>query len=303
MTRNDRWLALILLVVGGLGLYWVLGRPPVSSVRSGSASADPAHRNLGKEWVAATSHYQVSTRATMEETTAFGAAAEALYRQYADFFAVPDSAVPRGGLKLRLHKDAEQFGAAGGDVAIARSFYRSPVVHAYVDAKDPLRVHPQLLATTLQLNNEVARLPRGGWLDHGLAYYYSASRFEDWTLTPGQVEARAYPATLLPGLAPSGDAAADFAAGKLLPLRSLVAADGGGSAEARALASWTLVHFLMHADGGKRAPKLRQFVAAGGAAGDFEAIIGPFDVLEPEWYGYVRRLAGGAGDQKVIVVD
>ena len=277
----------------------------MSTVRSGSASADPANRKLGNEWVAATNHYQVTTRATMAETTALGAAGEALYRQYAEFFALPDSAVPKGGLKLSLHKDAAQYRGAGGDAAVAKAFYQPPVVHTYVDARDAMLVHWQLLAATLQLNHEVAHLPRGGWLDHGLAYYYSASRFEDWTLTPGQVEARAYPASLLAKLGLSGDAAADFAAGKLVPLRVLVEGGGpaNGSDEARALGSWTLVHFLMHDDGGSRAPKLREFAAAGGTARDFEKIIGSYDAIEPEWYGYASRMAGGTGDQKVIVVD
>jgi hypothetical protein len=60
-------------------------------------------------------------------------------------------------------------------------------------------------------------------------------------------------------------------------------------------AAWTLVHFLLHGDRGRRAPAFREYAArearGGGGLKAFEELFGPeLDGLEAAWHTYEETL-------------
>ena len=109
-------------------------------------------------------------------------------------------------------------------------------------------------------------------------------------------------------LGPTGDAAKDFASGRIVPLRALITGHGGPALDAHAnqwyLGYWSLAHFLFHGGQGKYAPGFRKLLAGHRATlADFERDIGPVDRVQAEWYRYLQGLAGADGGGNVIVVD
>lgn len=307
MGRNDRWLALVLVLVGLLGAWWLWQAPTPGSARSAQDTADPANPRLGKEWVAATSHYQITSRATMQQTAQVGAAAEALLRAYQAFFGLDNSPIPKGGLKLMLYRDQAQFKAHSQAPTWAEAYYRAPVCYAWYDASARNGYHWMLHEATHQLNNEVAHLAKAKWIDEGLASYFGTSVYEDVTLFPGRIDPNTYPVWWVRKLQLAGDAKTEFAAGRLVPLRALITGQGGPDIDRNVnawyIGYWSLTHFLLHYENGRYAKGYRQLIAEGGSLADFERLIGPVERVQGEWYYYLGQLAAGQVDQNVIVVD
>jgi len=307
MSKNDRILAVILAVVGALGLWYMAGSAPIGT--RDMPLADPKAPNLGPSWVGATADYQVTSWATVEQTTQVGSTAEALLRAYLQFFALDNSVVPKGGLKLTLYRNRAQFKAKHPQPAWAEALYSKGVSYAYYDAKAPNAWHWMLHEATHQLNEQVGHTPKDKWINEGLASYFGASKLEDYTLTPGKIEAKAYPVWWLDQLRPSGDMAKDFASGRVVPLRALVSNSGGPNINTHVnqwyLGYWSLTHFLLHGAGGKYAPGYRKLLAGKSATlADFEREIGPVDAVQAQWYRYLQGLsADGDGPGNVIVVD
>ncbi|MEO8162031.1 MAG: hypothetical protein ABI588_11490 [Arenimonas sp.] len=303
MTRNDRWLALILAVIGGFSLWWLAGSAPIGS-RTISV-ADPSVAKLGKVWVGQTNNYEITSHATVVQTQQAGSTVEALTRAYLQLFGLEDKVLPRGGLKLTLYKDAAGFAAHASAPAGVLAWYRAPICYAYFDAGEPAASRWMLHAATHQLNHEALH-PKSRWIDEGLASYFAASRVEDYTLVAGKIEPHAYPASLLPRLELSGDLKQDFAADKLVPLRALITGKGGPDINTHVnafyIGYWSLTHFLLHAEAGRYAAKYRELASAGGSLEDFERLIGPVDTIQSQWYRYLQGLSGVDPDQ-VIVVD
>ena len=305
-SRADRWLAVFIavaLVAGGAYLVSHAGKVP-----SEPRSADARNPQLGPEWVGTTENFQVTSRASVEQTAIVGSAAEALMRAYLGFFHLESKAVPRGGLKLRLFKDRAQFRARVPFApAWAEAVYSKGVSYAYFDP-DPKGFHWMLHETTHQLNELVAHTPRAKWVDEGLACYFGASVLEDNLLTPGKIERKAYPAWWLKELGPTGDAAKDFASGRVVPLRALLTGQGGPALGSHVnqwyLGYWSLTHFLLHGENGRYAAGYRKLLAGKSATlADFEREIGPVDVVQAQWYQYFTGLAGEDVAGNVIVVD
>jgi hypothetical protein len=304
MHRNDKILAVILAIFAVFAVWYLAGSAPIGT-RS-NPLADPKASKLGTVWVGQTANYQVTSWATVEQTTQVGSTAEALLRAYLEFFKLDDKAIPKGGLQLTLYRDRAQFKAKHPQPAWAEAIYTQGVSYAYFDPK-PNGAHWMLHEATHQLNEQVAHLPKAKWVNEGLASYFGASRLEDFTLVPGQFEARAYPVWWLGQLAPSGDAAMDFASGRVVPLRALVTGTGGPSIATHVnqwyLGYWSLTHFLLHAEKGKYAGAYRELLKTPATLADFERLIGPVDAVQAEWYRYLQGLAGQSPDGQVIVVD
>jgi hypothetical protein len=255
--------------------------------------------------VGQTANYQVTSSATVAQTQQVGSAVEALLRAYMDFFKLDYKALPKGGLKLTLYRDQKQFKARSKAPPWAEAYYRAPVSYAYYDAAAPNSFHWMLHEATHQLNNEVAHLEKSKWIDEGLASYFGASKVEDFVLTPGQIETRAYPVWWLPKLGLSGDAKQDFAASKLVPLRALITGQGGPDIDQHVnawyIGYWSLTHFLLHADDGRYAQGYRKLIVEGGTLENFERLIGPVEAIEGQWYRYLRKLSGADPDQVIVV--
>jgi hypothetical protein len=305
MHRNDKILAVILAIFGVFADWYLAGSAPIGT-RS-NPLADPKASKLGTVWVGQTANYQVTSWATVDQTTQVGSTAEALLRAYLEFFKLDDKAIPKGGLKLTLYRDRAQFKAKHPQPAWAEAIYSKGVSYAYFDAKAPNSTHWMLHEATHQLNEQVAHLPKAKWVNEGLASYFGASRLEDFVLTPGKIETRAYPVWWLAELAPSGDAPKDFASGRVVPLRALVSGTGGPNINSHVnqwyLGYWSLTHFLLHGENGKYAAGYRELLKTPATLADFERLIGPVDAVQAEWYRYLQGLAGQSPDGQVIVVD
>ena len=305
MHRNDKILVVILAIVGVFAAWYLAGSAPIGTRHN--PLADPKASKLGTVWVGQTANYQVTSWATVEQTTQVGSTAEALLRAYLAFFKLDDKAIPEGGLKLTLYRNRAQFKGKHPQPAWAEAVYKNGVSYAWFDPK-PNGTHWMLHEATHQLNEQVAHLPKAKWINEGLASYFGASRLEDFVLTPGQIEARAYPVWWLRELAPSGDAAKDFASGRVVPLRALVSGQGGPAIDRHVnqwyLGYWSLTHFLLHGEKGKYEKAYRELLKTQATLADFERLIGPVDAVQAEWYRYLQGLAGQAPvENQVIVVD
>ena len=306
LHRNDKILAAILAVFAVFAAWYLAGSAPIGT-RSNPV-ADPRAAKLGTVWVGQTANYQITSWATVQQTTQVGSTAEALLRAYLGFFDLDDQAIPKGGLKLTLYRDRAQFKAKHPQPAWAEAIYSKGVSYAYFDASSPTSSHWMLHEATHQLNEQVAHLPKAKWVNEGLASYFGASQVADFVLSPGKIEARAYPVWWLGELAPSGDAAKDFASGRVVPLSALVSGSGGPKLASHVnqwyLGYWSLTHFLLHGPKGKYAAGYRELLKSPATLADFERLIGPVDAVQAEWYRYLQDLAEGQPEQgQVIVVD
>jgi hypothetical protein len=305
LSRDDRRLAIIIAVVLAAGGWYFVTHP--GPAKRESYAADARNPKLGPVWVGATDNFQVTSRATVEETAIVGSAAEALMRAYLGFFQLDAKAVPKGGLKLTLFKNRAQFKAGVNAPAWAEALYTKGVSYAYYDPSGA-GYHWMLHETTHQLNELVGHLPKEKWVNEGVACYFGASALEDNLLTPGKIEKKAYPVWWLKELGPTGDSAKDFASGRVVPLRALITGQGGPALGSHVnqwyLGYWSLTHFLFHGEKGKYAAGYRKLLAGKSATlADFEREIGPVDAVQKEWYAYLQQLAGEDVSGNVIVVD
>ena len=308
LSRADRWLAVFLVAATAIAAAWFLS----GNVKTGPRTipiADPGAPKLGPVWVGTTANFEVTSRATVEQTGVVGSAAEALLRAYLGFFQLDAKAVPKGGLKLNLFKSRAEFKArVTGAPAWAEAIYRKGVSYAYYDATGGNGFHWMLHETTHQLNELVGHTPHEKWVEEGLACYFGASRIEDNQLVPGHINAKAYPVWWLDELRPTGDAAKDFASGRMVPLRALISNQGGPPLATHVnqwyVGYWSLVHFLLHGEKGKYAAGFHKLLAGKSATlADFERDIGPVDAVQAEWYRYLQGLSADEGAGNVIVVD
>ena len=306
LSRADRWLAVFIAVALGGGGWYLVSH--AGKVPREAHYADAHNPQLGPVWVGATENFQVTSRATVEQTAVVGSAAEALMRAYLAFFHLDSKAVPKGGLKLQLYKDRSQFKGSVDAPAWAEAVYRKGVSYAYYDGTGANAYHWMLHETTHQLNEMVGHTPDVKWVNEGIACYFGASVLEDNNLTPGTIEKKAYPVWWLKELGPTGDADADFASGRVVPLRALITGQGGPALGSHVnqwyLGYWSLTHFLFHGEKGKYAEGYRKLLAGKSATlADFERDIGPVDVVQKEWYQYLQGLAGDDVAGNVIVVQ
>lgn len=235
-----------------------------------------------------TPHYRISSTATAMQTARVGEAAELLYRAYDDFFPTPTAHPPRKArLSLVLYRDQQEFKAHNRSKPWAEAYYLAPSCHAYYAEGQPNPVHWMLHEATHQLSREVSGFPKTRWVDEGLATYFGTSRIEQGALRPGDADPNAYPLWWLPQLALTGDLQQDLRAGRLIPLRDVIAGTGpdiGAHVNTYYLQFWSLTHFLFHYDGGRYAAGYHALIQRGGSLADFEALIGPVERIQGQWY-------------------
>ena len=304
MHRNDKILAVILAIFGVFAVWYLAGSAPIGT-RS-NPLADPKASKLGTVWVGQTANYQITSWATVEQTTQVGSTAEALLRAYLGFFQLDDKAIPKGGLKLTLYRSRQQFKEKHPGLKWPEALYERGVTYAYVEAHEPHNTDWMLRQATRQLNAQVGHTPRATWIDEGLAGYFGTSHLEDYTLEPGRLNAKSYPVKWLRDLGPTGDLQRDLSSGRLVPLRTLISGQDGPNADdinRWYLGYWSLTHFLLHGEKGKYAGAYRELLKTPATLADFERLIGPVDAVQAEWYRYLQGLAGQAPDGQVIVVD
>jgi hypothetical protein len=140
--------------------------------------------------------------------------------------------------------------------------------------------------THFVVHQNLGRVP--GWLNEGLAEYYSTLRADLGARRSILGE-------------PSPVRLAALKAGRLLPLRDVLTYDASGAvahpperASAFYAQSWALVHYLQHADAGRHAARVGAYLeAVGGGAPVEEAVASafgmPIEEFEARVLAYVRR--------------
>lgn len=246
-----------------------------------------------------TAHYRIASTATTEQTARVGDASERLYAAYNTFFAdALSGAAPAQRLSLVLYRNQQEFKAHNRSHPWAEAYYLAPSCHAYYAEGQRNPYHWMLHEATHQLSRELARFPKVRWVDEGLATYFGSSRLTQGRLQPGEIDHDTYPLWWLPHLALSGDLQADLRTRRLIPLRDVIAGTGpdiGGHVNVYYLQFWSLTHFLFHYDGGRYASGYRALIRRGGTLEDFEALIGPVERVQAEWYTYLHAFTQGRG--------
>lgn len=282
------------------------GKDPERKKVSATPAAKPAARVIVPAHAKPfeTGHYAISSTAAEPATQAVAAAAESLYRAYHDFFQLPADATREHKLKLILYRDRQEFSAYNTSMPWAEAYYRTPYCHAYYTDGVANPYHWMLHEATHQLNAEVAGIAKAKWMNEGLASYFGASSLRDGVLTPGRIDADAYPIWWVADMPLSGVLQHDLERGALIPLRDLIANTGppisGRYLNVYYIEYWSLSHFLFHYERGKYARGYRQLLRGDGSVAAFEAAIGPLDRVQAEWYGYLLEKKAELGGEPEV---
>ncbi len=286
--------AVVALIVGGLAAavgsqYWPQQRQ-AAAAKPGSKSALllPADATTVQ-----TKHYLISSTAAPAQTTLVANAVESLHGAYTAFFRglLPRAETP-AKLQLVLYKNQQQFKTYNRSRPWAEAYYRAPISHAYYAQGDANPYHWMVHEATHQLNFEVAHFPKAKWIDEGLASYFGTSKIEGRRLQPGAIDPNTYPIWWLSSLALSGDLQADISQGRIIPLRALITDTGpaiGLNVNLYYIEYWSLSHFLFHHEHGRHARKYRELIVQGSSIEKFEALFGPIEQVQRDWYQYLRR--------------
>lgn len=268
-----------LVIAGELLLRWKANRDASAPV----ALPPPTMQTL---------HYAISSTADAEKTQRVAAAVESLHTAYREFFSLTD-VVPRHKLRLVLYRDQAEFKAHNRSAPWAEAYYLAPACHAYYQDGTANPYHWMLHEAVHQLNREFSDFQRRRWSDEGLAAYFATSELRDGKLVLGELDFNTYPLWWLPKLRLSGDRHQDIAQGRLIPLRSLITDTGPPIAQHVNLyyiEYWSLVHYLLHREGGRDAPAFRALMAEGATLESFEKRFGPIEAVEAGWYEHLRRM-------------
>jgi hypothetical protein len=242
-----------------------------------------------------TEHYAIASNATQTQTQQAAEGLESLHAAWRAQFADRLEGKPvHARLQVALYRDRADFKAHNAARAWAQGYYRTPVAHAWFDARASNPTHWLLHEATHQLDAEVAGFARTPWVEEGLATYFAASRVVDGELRPGEIDFDAYPLRWLGLIAPSGDLQRDLAARRLVPLQELHDSDGPehfSDVYGYYLGYWSLTHYLLHGDDGRHAGAFRAMVADGGSFEQFEQRVGRVDGVQAAWYAYVMQQA------------
>lgn len=301
-------LAFVVVMVGGIA--WLRQWVPDPAVRhapglvqrpSPPATQPPLRPDARR---VATAHYVIHTTATPEQTRRVAEAAEHLHAAYTRLF--PVDATRATGLELVLYRDRDEFRRHGGSrFPWAEAYYLPPRSHAYV-AEGANPYHWMLHEATHQLMRQASGYRRQRWFDEGLAAYFGTSLIDARGLHPGRIDTASYPIWWLDEYRLAGDLDTDLRRGMLIPLRALLT-DTGPDFEAAFnryyVQYWSLVHFLMHADDGRRADAFRELIARGGSLQEFERLIGPVEAVERDWYAYFTALVEQARARRLHGTD
>lgn len=242
-----------------------------------------------------TAHYRITTTADEAQTRQVADAVEALYPAYLAFAQGLPGVQPRPAtdrLRLTLYANRAQFQANNFATPWAEAYYRKPVCYAYFPQDEPSPYHWMLHEATHQLNAEVAGLSLAKWANEGLASYFGTSRLRDGALRPGDIDPETYPVWQLDTTGLSGSLDRDVRAGRIIPLRALIsgidAPPIGRNVNRYYIEYWSLVHFLLHGDGGRHAAAFRRVLVRGGTLEAFIGEIGPPEKIELAWYADLR---------------
>lgn len=242
-----------------------------------------------------TAHYLIASTADEAQTRQVADAVEALHTAYIGFFrgAVPmQASAGANKLRLTLYANRTEFRSYNRSYWWAEAYYRRPTCYAYFPADEPNPYHWMLHEATHQLNTEVAGFTLAKWANEGLATYFGTSVLRGGVLQPGIIDPDTYPVWKLGGLGLSGSLDRDVRRGRIIPLRALITGVDAPPFERNLnlyyVEYWSLVHFLLHGDGGRHAAAFKRMLAEGATIDAFERAFGPPERIELAWYADLR---------------
>ena len=257
--------------------------------------ADFYHRFWWPSIVRETEHYKIYSTATAEQTDEIAEIVEIVYAKYLQLFEQFGFQIQEHPkLKMKLFRDREEFRRCNRIYDWAEAFYRKPYCYQYYSAEEVNPYHWMMHEATHQLNAEAAKLKLSHWLDEGIACYISTSQIIDGSLSLGQIDLNTYPVWWLASMAQCGDLEMDKNNESVIPLLAIISGKGGPDINKYFnlyyLHWWSFIHFLMHYENGKYILGLGRLIKEGGDVSAFGKYIGDIELVEEEWYEYVRNL-------------
>ncbi|MBF0329938.1 MAG: DUF1570 domain-containing protein [Nitrospirae bacterium] len=256
---------------------------------------DRARRIWSPKITIETDHYTIYSTATPDQTQKIGLVAEIQYAGYMKFLEqLMIAPLRHEKLKIKLFKDRKEFRLCNSDIGWMEAFYRKPYCYQYYSAETVNPYHWMMHEATHQLNAEVAGWVLPQWIDEGIATYFGSSRIIENRLALGEIDTNAYPIWWLYSIAQSGDLETDKVNTSIIPLRAIIAGQGGPNINEHFnlyyLHWWSLTHFLMHYENGKYKPGLIALLKSDCGVRAFEFYVGNIDQIERQWYEYVVEL-------------
>jgi hypothetical protein len=307
-ARIFAWRALLLDPKQG-DAHKLLGhtlRNGIWTVREGSksfpfANLGEAHKEWKDPWAFGSTHYNVRTNLDLRHSIDMVLELECFYRIFFDVFGpelkLYDVVDP---MNAEVHADKQSFPA---QVSYRDAYFDAPTNTLFVNAANGLdrrvlfheATHEILFNTAVRTKGSRGEIP--GWLHEGLAEYMA------WCMQGSD----GHPAFVAGAIAPGhfriqADARTPFDLARVLNFSS-------GDFMASSLSdlkyaeAYTLVHFLMHGDGGRHRQGFLDFVrgAYKGQASSThfrDALGGHERELEAAWVTYVKQTAGGEAPPK-----
>jgi hypothetical protein len=238
-----------------------------------------------------TSHFEIASTATREQTDEVGRRLEMLYTAYSNRFAeLPRFTPVHPRLKVLLYKDRNEMRRINPGLGWAEAFYKKPYCRAYYSAEEANPFHWMTHEATHQLNEEVAHLHLAKWLEEGLAEYFSTARIHKGELQLGTADPNTYPVWWLDEIATDPALETNLQNGSVIPLRAIVTNRGGPLMRTHVnlyyLHWWTLTHFVFETS----PTKAKELIERGGDLESLEKLFGPIETIQTNWHAHVRAL-------------
>ena len=254
---------------------------------------------IGLLWVPkyeiSTKHFKIYSSTSIENTKNVGEAVELVYDNYFLFFKdILSETKSDTLLKLKLYDTRNEFKTFNMGSGWAEAYFLGDTCYAYYPQNE---VHPSQWMeheVVHQLNEVIAKFKLEKWLDEGIADYFGTSVIREGKLNLGEVDINTYPVWLLKSLEISGNLKEDIDKKRIIPLRSIITGNGGPSMNTSFnlyyIHWWSLTHYLIHRENGKHKDAFLNLVRDGGNLESFEKNIEKVELIESEWYEYLKEL-------------
>ncbi|TKJ35986.1 MAG: hypothetical protein CEE38_13340 [Planctomycetes bacterium B3_Pla] len=242
-------------------------------------------------------HYIAFSNASIEDTQDALSKAETLWQAYTAFWDVKAGSTDKK-LLLKIYSSRKEFKRANPLSGWAEAFYTEPYCHQYIEAESENKSHHWMVhEATHQLNNEVSQFNLPQWAEEGIACYFSTTRMADGKMTLGVIDRNTYPIWWLSSLGLSGDLSRDKADKKIVSIKSIVNDEKplvmNKHVNLYYIHWFSLVHFLLEGEQGKYREAFIACVKTPSGLEAFERNIGPYQLIEPQWYRHLFQITKG----------
>lgn len=198
-------------------------------------------------------------------------------------------------MQVRIYASRDEMHAVNVNVPRwAEGFYVNGVSHQYISDDLAFRYDSLIHESIHQLNREYAHIDLPTWLDEGLACYFAVSCDHAGVFAAGRINGDAYPSRHVRELPLSGNLEQDLNHNIVISVDDLIHGLTPLKVDDyfnRYYVHWfTLVHFLMHGEGGRYQEALVAYSQAGAAADAFADHFAAIDEVQEKWYTYVQAM-------------